>query len=263
MLWDIGIEVGAQRAHDRRVRGARWPPTSRSGRACSSTASSRASRALYRAIPAARFASAMDVARVLRGEGRSSSSSGTSSTTTPPTTSSPTSRRARAACATCRRCSGSRAPPGSAARWRELARAGLMTDAARRARCRGRSASSARCACGCTTSPGGARTGWCSTSRTRSRAQLGLADTPTRRASEQLMQRYYRAAKLVRQVNVDPAAEPARAAVSDRPREPRRRSTTTSRPSTSCSTSRDEDLFERRPAAMLDAFLTHAAPPAS
>ena len=31
--------------------------------------------------------------------------------------------------------------------------------------------------------------------------ELGLADTPTRRASEQLMQRYYRAAKLVRQVN--------------------------------------------------------------
>ncbi len=32
--------------------------------------------------------------------------------------------------------------------------------------------------------------------------QLGLADTPNRRASEQLMQRYYRAAKSVRQVNV-------------------------------------------------------------
>ena len=32
--------------------------------------------------------------------------------------------------------------------------------------------------------------------------QLDLADTPARRASEQLMQRYYRAAKLVRQVNI-------------------------------------------------------------
>ena len=32
--------------------------------------------------------------------------------------------------------------------------------------------------------------------------ELGLADTPAKRASEQLMQRYYRAAKLVRQVNV-------------------------------------------------------------
>ena len=32
--------------------------------------------------------------------------------------------------------------------------------------------------------------------------ELGLADTPTRRASEQLMQRYYRAAKAIRQINV-------------------------------------------------------------
>ena len=32
--------------------------------------------------------------------------------------------------------------------------------------------------------------------------ELGFADTPARRASEQLMQRYYRAAKIVRQVNV-------------------------------------------------------------
>ena len=32
--------------------------------------------------------------------------------------------------------------------------------------------------------------------------ELGLVDVPTRRATEQLMQRYYRAAKLVRQVNV-------------------------------------------------------------
>jgi [protein-PII] uridylyltransferase len=32
--------------------------------------------------------------------------------------------------------------------------------------------------------------------------QIGLEDTPAKRASEQLMQRYYRAAKLVRQVNV-------------------------------------------------------------
>src|SRR5205823_14325091 len=32
-------------------------------------------------------------------------------------------------------------------------------------------------------------------------AQLDLVDAPARRASEQLMQRYYRAAKLVRQIN--------------------------------------------------------------
>ena len=53
----------------------------------------------------------------------------------------------------------------------------------------------------------------------------------------------------------DPAAEPARAPVPDR-RRSRGRSTTSSTRSTSCCTSRDEALFERRPAAMLDAFLT-------
>ncbi len=66
--------------------------------------------------------------------------------------------------------------------------------------------------------------------------ELGLADTPTKAASEQLMQRYYRAAKLVRQVNIIllqnlharlfPIAERAR-------RDRRRRSSR----STSCSTS--------------------------
>src|SRR5258706_2412125 len=83
--------------------------------------------------------------------------------------------------------------------------------------------------------------------------QLDLADTPTRRASEQLMQRYYRAAKLVRQVNIIlmqnlharlyPAATPPvpfddEFATVDELLDVR-----------------DEDLFARRPAAMLDAFL--------
>jgi len=83
--------------------------------------------------------------------------------------------------------------------------------------------------------------------------QLDLADTPTRRASEQLMQRYYRAAKLVRQVNIilmqnlharlHPAATPPvpfddEFATVDELLDVR-----------------DEDLFARRPAAMLDAFL--------
>ena len=68
--------------------------------------------------------------------------------------------------------------------------------------------------------------------------ELGLADTPTRRASEQLMQRYYRAASVVRQVNtillqnlharLYPAADRAG-----------RRSTPISSASTSSSTSRD------------------------
>jgi len=83
--------------------------------------------------------------------------------------------------------------------------------------------------------------------------ELGLADTPARRASEQLMQRYYRAAKLVRQVNVIlvqnlharlfpsvalplPLDDDFQAA-------------------DELLDVRSEDLFERRPAAMLDAFL--------
>ena len=83
------------------------------------------------------------------------------------------------------------------------ARAARADDAGRGARCRApRTTSSAVCASGCTISPTGARTGWSSTSRPRSPASSASTDTPTRRASEQLMQRYYRAAKLVRQVNV-------------------------------------------------------------
>ena len=83
--------------------------------------------------------------------------------------------------------------------------------------------------------------------------QLDLIDTPSRRASEQLMQRYYRAAKLVRQVNIillqnlharlHPATTPpvpfdAEFQTVDELLD-----------------MRDEDLFSHRPAAMLDAFL--------
>ena len=83
--------------------------------------------------------------------------------------------------------------------------------------------------------------------------QLGLADTPAKRASEQLMQRYYRAAKLVRQVNTivlqnlhaklfpadsDPIPLDGEFVAIDE-----------------LLHARDERLFERRPGAMLDAFL--------
>ncbi len=83
--------------------------------------------------------------------------------------------------------------------------------------------------------------------------QLKFTDRAGRRASEQLMQRYYRAAKLVRQVNIillqnlharlHPAHSPpvpfdAEFETVDELLEVR-----------------DEDLFARRPAAMLDAFL--------
>jgi [protein-PII] uridylyltransferase len=84
--------------------------------------------------------------------------------------------------------------------------------------------------------------------------ELGLADTPTKAASEQLMQRYYRAAKLVRQVNIillqnlharlfPVHNEPV--AIDD-----------TFQSIDELLDIRDEALFEERPAAMLDAFLT-------
>jgi [protein-PII] uridylyltransferase len=82
---------------------------------------------------------------------------------------------------------------------------------------------------------------------------LGLADTPTRLASEQLMQRYYRAAKTVRQMNtillqnlharLHPATSPA-TAIDARFRRVDERLDL-------C----DEHLFEREPAARLDAIL--------
>jgi [protein-PII] uridylyltransferase len=83
--------------------------------------------------------------------------------------------------------------------------------------------------------------------------QLGLNDTRAKRASEQLMQRYYRAAKLVRQVNtillqnlhaqLNPAAtEPA--VIDDDFQQV-----------DELLDVRDERLFVKRPSAMLDAFL--------
>ena len=83
---------------------------------------------------------------------------------------------------------------------------------------------------------------------------IGLSDTPARRASEQLMQHYYRAAKFVRQVNVI-LLQNLHA----------RLFPTTALPSPlddqfqvvdELLDVRAEDLFERQPAAMLDAFLT-------
>jgi [protein-PII] uridylyltransferase len=83
--------------------------------------------------------------------------------------------------------------------------------------------------------------------------QLGFADTQAKRASEQLMQRYYRAAKLVRQVNtillqnlharLYPADAEAVPVDEDFQRVDE------------LLDMRDEELFVRRPSAMLDAFL--------
>jgi len=83
--------------------------------------------------------------------------------------------------------------------------------------------------------------------------QLGLEDAPTRRASEQLMQRYYRAAKTVRQVNTI-LLQNLHARLFPIPRDPV--------PITPDFCAIDEllhvaseDLFDRKPSAMLDAFL--------
>ena len=84
--------------------------------------------------------------------------------------------------------------------------------------------------------------------------ELKLTDTPTRRASEQLMQRYYRAAKLTRQAttmllqNIHARLYPAAA-------EPVQIDAEFQRVDELLDM-RDDDLFARRPQAMLDAFLT-------
>jgi len=83
--------------------------------------------------------------------------------------------------------------------------------------------------------------------------EIGLVNTAARQASEQLMQRYYRAAKLVRQVNVILLQNLHARLVP-----------TTALPSPldddyqvvdELLDVRAEDLFERQPSAMLDAFL--------
>jgi [protein-PII] uridylyltransferase len=84
--------------------------------------------------------------------------------------------------------------------------------------------------------------------------QLDLADTATRRASELLMQRYYRAAKLVRQANVI-LLQNLQARLLPIPAEPRPLSDEFLAIEGLLHLA-DEAVFERRPAAMLDAFLT-------
>ena len=83
--------------------------------------------------------------------------------------------------------------------------------------------------------------------------ELGLADTPNRRASEQLMQRYYRAAKSIRQINVillqNLHARLFPAQVSVRPIDDSFQAVD------ELLDLRDEELFAKRPGAILEAFL--------
>jgi len=83
--------------------------------------------------------------------------------------------------------------------------------------------------------------------------ELGLEDAPTRRASEQLMQRYYRAAKLVRQVNTI-LLQNIHARLHPAATEPVPIDAEFQRVDELLDM-RDDDLFARRPQAMLDAFL--------
>ncbi len=83
--------------------------------------------------------------------------------------------------------------------------------------------------------------------------ELGFADTPTQRASERLMQRYYRAAKSIRQINVillqNLHARLFPAQVSVRPIDADFQAVD------ELLDVRDEELFARRPPAILEAFL--------
>ncbi|MEO6928640.1 MAG: [protein-PII] uridylyltransferase [Casimicrobiaceae bacterium] len=84
--------------------------------------------------------------------------------------------------------------------------------------------------------------------------ELGLVDTPTRRASELLMQRYYRAAREVRLINTLLMQN-----LHVRIFAPSRNSTPIDADFAALDELlhiRDPALFERRPSAMLDAFLT-------
>ena len=84
--------------------------------------------------------------------------------------------------------------------------------------------------------------------------ELDLVDTPAKRASEQLMQRYYRAAKVVRQMNTILLTN-LHARLYPQATEPAPIDSEFARVDEALDI-RDPMLFESRPAAMLDAFLT-------
>ena len=84
--------------------------------------------------------------------------------------------------------------------------------------------------------------------------EIGLVDTAQRRASEQLMQRYYRAAKSIRQINVillqNLHARLFPAEVTVRPIDADFQAVD------ELLDLRDEELFDRRPTAIFESFLT-------
>ena len=143
--------------------------------------------------------------------------------------------------------------------WRELARNGLMTMAEARAVSR-----QERCI-------GGLRTRLHYLAERREdrlifdqqsalARQLDLADTPARRASEQLMQRYYRAAKVVRQMNTI-LLQNLHARLYPAETTPIAIDAEFQRVDELLDICHD-DVFDARPAAMLDAFIALQRDPA-
>ncbi len=250
LLWDVGLDVGhsvrtiaeceAEMAGDVTIRTSLLEHRLVAG-----------SRTEYRAFERA-FASGLDArhfyeAKLLEQQQRHLKYHDTAYNLEPNLKESP------AGCAICRQCSGSRARRGSDAHGGRWPRRG-SSRCRKRARYRGRSASSARSAIRLHYLAGRREDLLVFDHQSALARELRLQDTPARRASEQLMQRYYRAAKLIRQSNVI-LLQNLHARLFPVPAEPVPVDDEFVAVDELLDLS-DEALFERRPPAMLDAFLT-------
>ena len=201
MLWDIGLEVGhSVRTLDECSEAAAADITVQT--TLLEARYLAGSRALFRDLER-RFGRAADPARLLQGEAARAAAAPCAHQDTPytlePNIKESARRAARPADDPVDR-ARSRHDSGAGATWRDLATP-RPHRARRSAAARSPRAASRTCASACTTSPAGARTACSSTTRPRSPRSSAYEDTPHRRASEALMQRYYRAAKAVTQLN--------------------------------------------------------------
>jgi hypothetical protein len=117
----------------------------------------------------------------------------------------------------------------------------------------------ATCAFACTSPLAAARTACCSITRTRWPTSTASIDDPAKRASEQLMQGYYRNAKAT-PCSTPSAAEHGRSTGAGKRANAASRSTTTSSRSATCSTSAMKP-FDRQPAMIFDSLPGHAGKP--